>query len=352
MNEQPQDTSAEEPDGGNPHIRFRGGPGLGNRPRLLNLFDAIARAHRSIRPQVPVSPLQSSGPLSTDFGCSVLLKSEHLQPTGSFKIRGATNKIRLLDANARRAGVITASTGNHGQAVARAGSQAGVSVAVYVSASTARPKVEAIKAQGADLVVVDGAPIEAERLARRRAAEEGKVYISPYNDFDVIAGQGTVGMELAEQAPALDAVFVSVGGGGLISGVGTVLKRLSPRTRVIGVWPENSPCMLKAMEAGRIVDVEEQETLSDGTAGAIEPGTVTLTLCREVIDETVTVTEAEIGKAMRLIAEAEHWIVEGSAGVALAGLAKCAPSFRGRKVAAILCGRNIALETFLRAIQA
>ena len=138
----------------------------------------------------------------------------------------------------------------------------------------------------------------------------------------------------------------------MISGVGTALERLSPKTRVIGVWPENSPCMLRAMEAGRIVDVEERETLSDGTAGAIEPEAMTLNLCRQVIDDTVTVTEAEIGRAMRLIAEAEHWIVEGSAGVALAGLARCAASFHNRKVAAVLCGRNIALDTFLRAIQA
>jgi threonine dehydratase len=314
------------------------------------LFDAIVAAHAAIRPQVPVSPLQPSSTLSKASGCEVLLKCEHLQPVGSFKIRGATNKVRLLDAQARRRGVTTASTGNHGQAVALAGQRAGVPVTVYVSASAAPPKLDAIKALGAELVVIAGPPIEAELLARRQADEHGKVYISPYNDFDVVAGQGTVGMELVEQAPDLDAVFVSVGGGGLVSGVGTALKRLSPRTRIVGVWPENSPCMLAAMEAGRIVDVHEEETLSDGTAGAIEPGAVTLAFCREVIDETVTVTEAEIGRAMRSVAQAEHWIVEGAAGVALAGLVKCAPSLQGRKAAAVMCGRNIALETFLRAI--
>ncbi len=316
------------------------------------LFEAITEANQAIRPQVPVSSLQLSGPLSSMFGCSVLLKNEHLQPTGSFKIRGATNKIRLLGASARRIGVITASTGNHGQAVAQAAALAGVPVTVYVAASAARPKVEAIRALGAELVVVQGPPIEAELLARRHATEQGKTYISPYNDLEVVAGQGTLGMELAEQAPDLDAVFISVGGGGLISGVGMALKKLSPKTRIIGVWPENSPCMLRAMEAGVVVDVIEQETLSDGTAGAVERGSVTVPLCREVIDETVTVTEAAIGGAMRLIADAEHWIVEGSAGVALAGLAKRAEWFRGRKVAVVLCGRNVALEKFLRAIGA
>lgn len=280
-----------------------------------------------------------------------MLKNEHLQPTGSFKIRGATNKIQILGEAARRTGVTTASTGNHGQAVARAGSLAGVPVTVYVAASAAQPKVDAIRALGAELVVVNGPPIEAELLARRHADEQGKIYISPYNDLDVIAGQGTLGMELVEQAPELDAVFISVGGGGLISGVGTALKNLSPRTRVIGVWPENSPCMLRAMEAGAIVDVDEKETLSDGTAGAVEPGSVTLPLCRAVIDETITVSEADIGRGMRMIADAEHWIVEGSAGVALAGLARRAEAFRGKKVAVVLCGRNIALERFLYAIE-
>jgi threonine dehydratase len=318
---------------------------------MKTLFDAISEAHGAIRPQVPVSALELSRPLSTALGCSVFLKNEHLQPTGSFKIRGATNKIRILGAAARRTGVTTASTGNHGQAVARAGSLAGVPVTVYVAASAARPKVDAIRALGAELVVVDGPPIEAELLARRQADEQGKVYISPYNDLDVVAGQGTLGMELVEQAPDLDAVFISVGGGGLISGVGTALKKLSPRTRVFGVWPENSPCMLRAMEAGEIVDVDEKETLSDGTAGAVEPGSVTLPLCRAVIDETVTVSEADIGRGMRMIADAEHWIVEGSAGVALAGLAKRAESLRGQKVAVVLCGRNVALEKFLYAIE-
>jgi threonine dehydratase len=318
---------------------------------MTTLFDSISQAHVAVRPQVPVSPLQLSRHLSADLDCSVLLKNEHLQPTGSFKIRGATNKIRILGAAAQRTGVTTASSGNHGQAVALAGSRAGIPVTVYVAASASRPKVEAIRALGAELVVVDGPPLEAELLARRRAAEHGKVYISPYNDLDVIAGQGTLGMELVEQAPDLDAVFLSVGGGGLISGVGTALKGLNPRIRVVGVWPQNSPCMLKAMEAGRIVDVEEQETLSDGTAGAVEPGSVTLALCREVIDETVTVSEAEIGRAMRMVADGEHWIVEGAAGVALAGLVKRAESFRGQKVAVVLCGRNIALEKFLYAIE-
>jgi threonine dehydratase len=314
------------------------------------LFEAILKAHAAIRPQVPVTPLQKSNALSAALGCEVLLKCEHFQPTGSFKIRGATNKIALSTSEAKRDGVITASTGNHGQAVARAGALAGVKVTVYVAASAAKPKVEAIRAFGAQLVVVDGAPIDAEVQARSQASLQGKTYISPYNDFDVMAGQGTLGLELLDQCPDVDAVFIAVGGGGLIGGVGTAVKKLRPQTRLVGVWPENSPCMLRAMEAGEVVDVEEYETLSDGTAGAVEPGSVTLPVCRAVIDQTVTVSETEIASSMRDIAEAEHWIVEGAAAVALAGLAKCAETFRGAKAAVVICGRNIALTTFLRAI--
>ena len=315
-----------------------------------SLFERITQAHAAIRPQVPVTPLEQSSVLSARLGCEVLLKCEHLQPTGSFKVRGATNKIRLLAEDARRAGVITASTGNHGQAVARAGALAGVPVTVVVAASTVRSKMDAIRRLGAALSVVDGNPLDAELAARRSAAERGKAYVAPYNDPDVVAGQGTLGMELSEQAPQLDAVFISVGGGGLIGGAGTALKGLSPDTRVVGVWPENSPCLLRALEAGHLFEVPESPTLSDGTAGGIEPGSITFPICQSVIDERITVTEQEIAAAMRDVAAADHWMVEGAAGVALAGLVKSAAAWQGRRVAVVLCGRNIALETFLGAI--
>lgn len=314
---------------------------------MEKLFDAILEAHAGIRPQVRVTPFERSRGLSALLDCDVWLKCEHLQPTGSFKIRGATNKIRVLGAAARETGVLTASTGNHGQAVARAGALANVPVTVYLSAATEPVKKQAIEALGARLVIVDGPPMDAELQARRDAHAQGKPYISPYNDPDVVAGQGTLGVELAHDAADLDAVFISVGGGGLIGGTGTALQRLRPATRIVGVWPENSPCLLRALEAGRIIDVPEQPTLSDGTAGAVEPGSVTFPLCQAVINETVTVTETQIAAAMRHIAESERWIVEGAAGVALAGLIRRAPAYRGRKVAVVLCGRNIALNKFV-----
>ena len=200
-------------------------------------------------------------------------------------------------------------------------------------------------------VAVSGPGIEAELLARECGEKTGRIYVSPYNDLEVIAGQGTIGLELFEQQPDLDAVFVSVGGGGLISGVGSALKKLSPRTLIVGVWPENSACLLRAMEAGEIVDVEESDTISDGTAGAVEPGSVTLPIARAVVDETLTVSETEIAAAMYQVAAAERWIIEGAAGVAVAGLLKSAPRFRGKRLAAVICGRNIELSKFLEALQ-
>jgi threonine dehydratase len=318
---------------------------------MKDLFASIVEAHAAIRPQVRVTPLDRSAALSALLGCEVLLKSDHVQPTGSFKIRGATNKIRLLGAAAQRSGVITASTGNHGQATARAGALAGVAVTVYVAATTTRQKMQAIEALGAKLVVIDGAPIDAELQARRYAEQQGIPYISPYNDLDVVAGQGTLGAELFDQAPDLDAVFIAVGCGGLIGGAGTALKRLRPQTRIVGVWPENSPALLRSLKAGKIVAAAEYPTLSDATAGAVEPGSVTFPICQSVIDETVSVDEAEIASAMRLIAETERWMVEGAAGVALAGLIKRAQAFKGKRVAVVLCGRNVELATFLEAIR-
>lgn len=316
---------------------------------MSDLFANILEAHRGIRPQVAVTPLSGSS-LSPVFGCKVLLKHEQMNPTGSFKIRGATNKIRRLLQQSRPTRVLAASTGNHGLAVARAGSLAGVAVTVYVDGSAAPVKMAGIRALGAELVIVEGGPLEAELAARRRAEAEGLTYISPYNDLDVVAGQGTLGVELLEQQPDLDAVFIAVGAGGLIGGVGTAIKAMNPRVRVVGVWPEASPCMLRALEAGAIVPVEEQRTLSDATAGGIEPDSVTFPICQQVIDERVVVSEAEIAVAMRQLAEVDHLMVEGAAGGAVAGLAKRARDFQGRTVAAVLCGHNIALEKFIGAI--
>lgn len=314
------------------------------------LFDAIVSAHQQLRPQVRVTPLERSVLLSQQLGCELYLKCDHLQHTGSFKFRGASNKLRLLDNEQRRRGVIAASTGNHGQAVALAGQLMGVGVTVYAPETAASIKLDTIRALGGTVELVPGDALNAELAGEQAAREQGKTYISPYNDEQVIAGQGTCGMELVEQLTDLDAVFVAVGGGGYIAGIGTVLQQLSPNTQLIACWPENATSLYSALEAGHIFPVEEQETLSDGTAGGVEPGAVTFPLCQQLIDRKVLVSEAEIKHAMRRIAASDRWIIEGAAGVALAAAIKLAPEYQGKKVAVVLCGKNIVLEKYLKAI--
>jgi threonine dehydratase len=319
------------------------------------LFERITEAHHAIRPQVAVTPLSFSPMLSKVTGCQVYLKCEHLQHTGSFKFRGATNKIRLLDKATRQNGVLTVSTGNHGQGVALAGKLAGVPVTVYASSSAAHVKLDAIRAWGAEVITIDDTTLAVELEAARQAKLKGMAFVPPYNDIDVIAGQGTAGVEIHEQARAegadLAAVFASVGGGGLICGVGAATRQLSPKTAVVACWPKNSTALYSALKAGEIVESEEFDTISDGTAGGVEPGSITFDIGRKVITDTDLVTEDEIKAAMKLLAQTDRWMVEGAAGVALASMLKLAPAYRGRAVAVVLCGRNIMLEKFVEAVK-
>ena len=296
--------------------------------------EILAAANR-IAPFVRVTPLE----YSAETGA--YLKLEHLQHTGSFKFRGASNKIALLTQEQVAAGVVTASNGNHGLGVAAAASARGVAAEVFVSSQVALAKARRIEGRGARLHHAGEDPLAAELAARRAAADTGRVYISPYNDLDVMAGQGTIAVELEQQLPRLDAVFVAVGGGGLIGGIGSYLKAVSPRTKIIGCWPEHSPVMLRCIEAGAIVEVDELPTLSESTAGGLEPGSVTFDVCRQVIDRGVLVTEREILNAMRLLLETEHWLVEGAAGVALAAYLKEVDRWQSKRVAVIVCGRNL-----------
>jgi len=297
--------------------------------------DEIIAAASRIAPLVRVTPLE----YSADTGA--YLKLEHLQHTGSFKFRGASNKIALLTAEQAAAGVVTASNGNHGLGVAAASKARGIAAEVFVSSHVSPAKARRIEGLGARLRSAGEDPLTAELTGRRAAAESGRVYISPYNDRDVMAGQGTIAVELVEQLPQIDAVFIAVGGGGLIGGIGSYLKAVSPQTEIVGCWPENSPVMLRSIEAGAIVEIDELPTLSESTAGGLEPESVTFDVCRRVIDRGVLVTEREILNAMRLILETEHWVVEGAAGVALAAFLREADQWRSKRAAVIVCGRNV-----------
>jgi threonine dehydratase len=272
------------------------------------------------------------------------LKLEHLQHTGSFKFRGASNKIALLTPAQAAAGVVAASNGNHGLGVAAAAQARGIAAEVFVSAQVSQAKAQRIAAMGARIHVGGPDPLSAELAARRAAEESGRIFISPYNDRDVVAGQGSIGFELLRQKPDLDAVFVAVGGGGLIAGIGGYLKAVRPEIEIVGCWAANSPVLARCLEAGRVIDVPELPTLSESTAGGLEPGTVTLDMCRGIIDRHALVSEARILRAMQLALETEHWLIEGAAGVALAAFLGDAERYRGRNAAVVLCGRNLSPE--------
>ena len=231
--------------------------------------DAVLAAFHRIRPYVRETPVDES---SLDGGQSVFLKLEHLQHTGSFKFRGASNKIALLTPDQAKAGVVAASNGNHGMGVAAAAAARGIAAEVYVSTHVSPAKARRIEALGARLHTVGDDPLTAELAARHAAEASGRTFISPYNDLDVAAGQGTIAVELERQIPGLDAIFVAVGGGGLIGGIGGYCKGAAPSIEIVGCWPENSPVMLECMRAGRVIDVPEQPTLSESTAGGLEPG--------------------------------------------------------------------------------
>jgi threonine dehydratase len=301
----------------------------------------IKTAHERIRGHVAETALISSPRLSAQLVSSVYLKLENRQITGSFKLRGATNKLLSLSTQERSRGVVTASSGNHGLAVAHAAAALGIPAAIYLPESASPEKVAKLRALAADLHFVPGDPLNGEVTARRVAQETGRAFISPYNDPEVIAGQGTVGVELLAQRPNLDAVFVSVGGGGLISGVAAYLKAERPEIAIIGCLPLNSPVMAESVRAGEIVEMESLPTLSDGTAGGIEPGAITFPFCQTLVDSWILVTEEQIADGVRLMHGLHGERVEGSAGVAVAALLTDAARWRGKTVAAILCGGNI-----------
>jgi threonine dehydratase len=315
------------------------------------LLNDIEAAEARIRPYIYETPLEESLILSEQTGAHVFLKCEHLQRTGSFKFRGALNKVLSLSEAERVKGVIAASTGNHGQGVALAAKIVGIPATIYVPHDASPMKLKSIQSLAAQVEICDGDCLAAEIQARNVAENEGRVFISPYNDQTVIAGQGTIGLELLRQNKNLDAVFVSVGGGGLISGIASYLKQKSPATQIIGCYPENAPVMYECIKAGKIIPVAEQPTLSDATSGNLEPGSITFPLCRDLIDHHVLVSENEIKQAIRLLAETERIIVEGAAGVALAAFLKMASSLQGKNVAIVLCGRNINFSKFMEAVK-
>ncbi len=316
---------------------------------LLNIRSAVEEADQRIRPHVLETQLRRSDHLSRLTGANVLCKLENLQVTGSFKARGAANKIASLTAEQRIRGVVTASSGNHGAAVAAMLARSGGRGIVYVPTTTPQVKIDAIRDYGAEVRFHSDDSGETEIFARAYAEAEGLAYVSPYNDLAVIAGQGTIGAEIERQAPDTDMIVVSVGGGGLISGIAGFLKGRNSGVKIIGASPRNDHAMLCSVRAGKVVaHADAQPTLSDGTAGCVEPGAITLPFCRELVDDWVLASEEQIADAMRRYMTYDNQLIEGAAGVAIASLLNIAAtqpkSVKDKTIVVIICGARIDLS--------
>ena len=305
---------------------------------------AAQRAAARIAEYVRETPLDYSPAFSKETGANVFFKLENLQHTGSFKLRGATNRLMTLSPEQRETGCVAASSGNHGAAVAYAMGKLGVRGVIFVPEKTSPTKVEAIRFYDGDVRFFGTDGLDTELHARDYAAQKGMFYLSPYNDYEVLVGQGTCGVEIAAQLPDIDDIFIAIGGGGLISGVGSVLKAHNKDVRVIGCQPRASAVMTHSVEAGSILEMPSEPTLSDGTAGGIEPGAITFDICRAVTDEYVLVDEDAIAAAMRMYMDAEHQLIEGAAGVAIAGMLARKVELTGRNVVIIVCGANISRD--------
>jgi threonine dehydratase len=318
-----------------------------NRERLP--AEIVLAANR-ISAHVRETPLDHSPYFSERTGANVYLKLENLQHTGSFKLRGAFNRLLTLSPDARAAGCVTASSGNHGAAVAWAMQALGVTGVIFVPEQTSSTKVDAIRRAGGDVRFFGTDGLDTETHARAFAADERMTYVSPYNDEQVVAGQGSCGVEIARQLSPVDAVFIAVGGGGLLSGVGAFLKSVNPNVEIVSCQPSASRVMTESVAAGEILDLPSLPTLSDGTAGGIEQAAITFDLCRELIDRFVVVDEAQIAAAMREFIDAHHQLPEGAAGVALAGFLDVAADYADKNVVIIVCGGNISRDTLKKVI--
>ena len=289
------------------------------------------------------SALEQAPMLSERLGCTVLLKREDDQPTFSFKIRGAYNKMAGLDATARARGVIAASAGNHAQGVSLAARKLGCSALIVMPVTTPSIKVRAVRALGATVVLHGDSYDDAALRARALAEEQGRVFVHPYDDPDVIAGQGTVGMEILRQHSAgIDAVFVPVGGGGLIAGIGAYVKRLRPSIRVVGVEPVDAAAMARSLEEGRRVVLDQVGTFADGVA-VKQVGEETFRLCRDLVDEMILVDSDAICAAIKDVFEDTRTVMEPAGALSVAGLKVYAarPSSAGSVLVAVTSGANM-----------
>ncbi len=313
-------------------------------------LNEIKRAEQRIRNYIYLSPCRYSEDLSTKTGQQVYLKLDNLQRTGAFKERGALNKIFTLTEKEKRRGVIAASAGNHAQAVAYHATQQGIRTQIVMPLMTPLVKITATQEFGAEIILHGANYDEACAEAWRRCNEEDLTFLHPFDDPEVINGQGTIGLELLEQVPGLEAVVVPIGGGGLISGVACAIKETNPAIRVIGVQTERLPSMLRAMEQGGPVTLPAEATIADGIA-VRRAGDYTFPLVQRFVDEIVTVDEEEIANAILVLLEKEKTLAEGAGAIALAALLQKKTRLDHEKTAVLVCGGNIDVSLLAKIIE-
>ncbi|MBQ7769929.1 MAG: threonine ammonia-lyase [Clostridia bacterium] len=283
-------------------------------------------------------------------GVDLYLKTENLQITGSFKVRGAYYKMTRLSAEEKQRGVIACSAGNHAQGVALAAQKNGIKAVICLPDGAPISKVEATKSYGAEVCLVEGVYDDAYQKALQLRDEKGYTFLHPFNDEDVIAGQGTIALEIAEQLPDLDAVLVPIGGGGLISGIAYTIKTLNPNVKVIGVQAKGAPSMKNAIEHGEVEELPSVSTIADGIA-VKKPGNLTYEICSKYVDEIVTVTDDEISAAILALMEQHKLVTEGAGAVSVAAAMFNKVDLKGKKAVCVLSGGNIDVTILSRVIK-
>ena len=311
-------------------------------------LDSVYRAAEALRGVIRMTDIIHAPKLKP--GADLYLKTENLQITGSFKVRGAYYKMTRLSDEEKARGVIACSAGNHAQGVALAAQKNGIPAVICLPDGAPLSKVEATKSYGAEICLVEGVYDDAYQKALSLQDEKGYAFIHPFDDEDVIAGQGTIGLELLNQLPEIDAVIVPIGGGGLISGVAFTLKTLKPDIKVYGVQAIGAPSMHNAVRNGQIEELPGVSTIADGIA-VKKPGTLTYQLCRQYVDEIVTVTDDEIAAAILALMEKHKLMTEGAGAVAVAAAMFDKIDLMGKKTVCLLSGGNIDVTILSRVIR-
>ena len=313
-------------------------------------LDKVYHANYVLKDVVRRTDIIYSSTLSEIGGCEVYLKTENLQVTGSFKVRGAYYKISQLSEEEKSHGVIACSAGNHAQGVALASKKFGIKSVICMPDGAPISKVEATKSYGAEVVLVPGVYDDAHNYSEKLRDEKGYTFIHPFDDEDVIAGQATIGLEIIEQLKDVDAIVVPVGGGGLISGVAFAIKSLNPAIKVYGVQSAGAPSMIKSLADGKIKTLESVSTIADGIA-VKEPGLHTFELCRKYVDGVVSVTDDQVSAAILALIEKQKMIAEGAGAVSLAAVMfGKIPGIAGKKVVCLISGGNIDVTILSRVI--